>query len=413
MGGAASTLVVTSQERPETYPEQMPAHAARRLLAVVRGLPEDAVLAGGLLVAAQLELLLVGPVPHEGVAVVAAFGLTVPFAWRRRHPLPVMAVVIGTFLTQTALGVPDNAQVIVPLVWALASFGAAAYSSLPTALAAFPVVAVPLAVLGAFGTVIPTLSDLLYAVAIFTGVPWVAGRLYRARSAEAIGYARRAARAEAESERRAQEVLEQERRRIARELHDIVAHSLSLMVLQAGAASEVLTRSPDKARSALETVQDTGRQALVEMKRLLAVLRAPDSGTELGPQPGLADLGALVEHVRSAGVDVALDIPGELHAPAGVELSAYRVVQEALTNVIKHAGAAHAVVTVRSYPRDLEVEIVDDGKGSAADRGNGHGLIGMRERVGLYGGELTTGATAAGFAVRARFPVDGSAGRAR
>jgi signal transduction histidine kinase len=169
----------------------------------------------------------------------------------------------------------------------------------------------------------------------------------------------------------------------------------------------VLTRSPDKARSALDTVQDTGRQALVEMKRLLAVLRAPDTATELGPQPGLADLTALVDQVRTAGVDVALDLPSQLHAPAGIELSAYRVVQEALTNVIKHAGAEHAAVTVRGHSRDLEVEVVDDGKGSAAARGNGHGLIGMRERVGLYGGELTTGATADGFAVRARFPLDG------
>jgi signal transduction histidine kinase len=411
VGGAASTLDPTTQNRPETYPEQMP---ARRPLAALRSLPEDSVLAGALLVAAQLELLVVGPVPHEAVAVVAAFGLTVPFAWRRRQPLLVLVVVIGTFLTQAALGVPDNAQVIVPLVWALACFGAAAYSSsLPTALAAFAVVAVALAVLAALGILIPSLSDLLYAVAILTLVPWMIGRLYRARRAEAIRYAGRAARAEAESERRAQEVLELERRRIARELHDIIAHSLSLMVLQAGAASEVLTRSPDKARSALDTVQDTGRQALVEMKRLLAVLRAPDTASELGPQPGLADLTALVDHVRTAGVDVALDLPSQLHAPAGIELSAYRVVQEALTNVIKHAGAEHAAVTVRGHPRDLEVEVVDDGKGSAAARGDGHGLIGMRERVGLYGGELTAGAAADGFAVRARFPLDGSAGRPR
>jgi signal transduction histidine kinase len=229
VGGAASTLDPTTQNRPETYPEQMP---ARRPLAALRSLPEDSVLAGALLVAAQLELLLVGPVPHEGVAVVAAFGLTVPFAWRRRRPLLVLAVVIGTFLAQAALGVPDNAQVIVPLVWALACFGAAAYSSsLPKALAAFAVVAVALAVLAALGILVPSLSDLLYAVAILTLVPWMIGRLYRARRAEAIGYARRAARAEAESERRAQEVLELERRRIARELHDIIAHSLSLMVL--------------------------------------------------------------------------------------------------------------------------------------------------------------------------------------
>lgn len=220
----------------------------------LRRLPRDTVLAACLLITAQLELLLAGPFPERWIAVIAAFGLTVPFVWWHRRPLVVLGVVMASFLTQTALGVADNTQVVVPLVWSLASFGVGAYSTSRVALAGLLLVALPIGGLVAIGGIIPTMSDLLYAATIFTTVPWVTGRVYRARRAEAVEYARRAALAEAEAEARAREVLETERRRIARELHDIIAHSISLMVLQAGAAGEVLERSPGRAREALNTV---------------------------------------------------------------------------------------------------------------------------------------------------------------
>jgi signal transduction histidine kinase len=370
--------------------------------------PRDTVLAACLLVAAQVELLAAGPVPHRAIAILAAFGLTVPFAWWHRWPLLVLGVVMASFLTQTAIGVPDNAQVLVPLVWALASFGVAAYSTLRVALAGLLVVAVPIGGLVAIGGVIPTLSDLLYAATIFTMAPWITGRIYRARRAEAVEYARRAAFAEADAERRAREVLETERRRIARELHDIIAHSLSVMVLQAGAASEVLERSPGRAREALATVQDSGRQALVEMKRLLSVLRTTEGAAQLEPQPGLDSIPALVDQVSHPGLDVQLRMDlGPLRAPAAIELSAYRVVQEALTNVIKHADAQHVQVDVRGGAGFVEVEVVDDGR-SVATTGSGNGLVGMRERVALYHGDLQVGPGPNGFRVRARFPLDGS-----
>jgi MYXO-CTERM domain-containing protein len=375
------------------------------LSATLRRAPGNLFLAGGLLAVAELELVVVGPVPHQGVAAVGAIGLTLPFVWRRRRPLLVLVVMMATFLTQTRLGVPHNAQVIVPLVWALACFGVAAYAPLSRAAAGLVVVAVPIGTLAGLG-VVPGLSNLLYVAAIFTLAPWGAGRFYRLSREESVEYARRAAHAEADSERRAHEVLELERQRIARELHDIIAHSLSLMVLQAGAAGEVLTRSPDQARAALATVQDTGRQALVEMKRLLLVLRSPDATPSLGPQPGLADLGALVQHTRAAGLAVTLRRDGdETPIPAGIELSVYRVAQESLTNVVKHASAEQAEVRLRLRRRFVEVEIVDDGRTPAGSRGNGHGLIGMRERVALYRGEFEAGPGPNGFTVRARFPL--------
>jgi MYXO-CTERM domain-containing protein len=384
----------------------MPTRAAPGLPATLRRAPGDPTLAGALLAAAEIELIAIGPVPHQSVAMVAAAGLTLPFAWRRRRPLLVLAAMMGTFLIQTRLGVPHNAQVMVPLVWALASFGVAAYAPLTRALAGLVGVGVVIGGFAGLG-IVPGLSNLLYVAAIFTLIPWGAGRLYRLRREETIQYARRAARAEADSERRAREILEMERRRIARELHDIIAHSLSLMVLQAGAAGEVMTRSPDQARLALGTVQDTGRQALAEMKRLLLVLRSPDATPSLGPQPGIADLDPLVDHIRAAGLNVTLSRDGDGAAiPPGIELSIYRVAQESLTNVVKHAEATRVEVCLRLRPCYVEVEIVDDGRARAEIRGNGQGLIGMRERVALYRGEFDAGRGPDGFTVRARFPLN-------
>jgi signal transduction histidine kinase len=205
----------------------------------------------------------------------------------------------------------------------------------------------------------------------------------------------------------------EERGRIARELHDVVAHSVSVMVVQAQAGPRLLGE-PEQARGAFRSIEASGREALVELRRLLGILRTGDEHLAIGPQPGLGSLQSLVEQMREAGLPVELRVEGEpLQLPPGVDLSAYRIVQEALTNTLKHAGQAEAEVVVRYGASELELEVVDNGSGGAASvNGPGHGLIGMRERVALYGGELVTGTrNSGGYAVRARLPLTrGAAG---
>jgi signal transduction histidine kinase len=218
---------------------------------------------------------------------------------------------------------------------------------------------------------------------------------------------RRAQLAERERDLAAREAVVEERARIARELHDAIAHNVSMMVVQASAAGRVLEGDQQDVRRALETVETTGRATVDEMRRLIGVVRSAD-GLALAPQPTLSDLERLVSEVRDAGVDVDLQVEGNaVPLPPGIDLSAYRIVQEALTNTLKHAGDASAVVVVRYRGRDVELEVVDDGgSGSTNGTGTGHGLIGMRERVALWGGELEAGPReGGGFAVKARLPV--------
>ncbi|SEL96301.1 sensor histidine kinase [Nonomuraea pusilla] len=217
-----------------------------------------------------------------------------------------------------------------------------------------------------------------------------AGRLERARAADT-----RAARAE-------------ERSRIARELHDVVAHHVSVMTVQAAAARRVLGKDPELAREALSAIEHTGRLAMTEMRNIVGVLRT-DARAELGPQPGVRDLPALLEQMREAGLPALLHVEGEPRPlPPGVDLAAYRLVQEGLTNSLRHAGpGATAVVTLTHRPGELDVRVEDDGTGQAAPaERTGHGLVGIRERVALYGGILSIGPrTGGGFEVRARFPL--------
>jgi signal transduction histidine kinase len=219
---------------------------------------------------------------------------------------------------------------------------------------------------------------------------------------------RRADIAERERELAAREAVVDERARIARELHDAIAHNVSMMVVQAGAERRVLDESHGSTREVLETVEEIGRNALTEMRRLVGMLRT-DEDDPLAPQPGLGDLATLVGQVREAGLPVELRVEDEPRAlPVGVELSAYRIVQEALTNALKHAGDAHASVCVRYGADSLELEVVDDGAGANAElaTGGGHGLVGMRERVALYGGRFEAGhRPAGGFTVRVLLPI--------
>jgi signal transduction histidine kinase len=213
--------------------------------------------------------------------------------------------------------------------------------------------------------------------------------------------------AERERDVAAREAVVAERARIARELHDAIAHNVSMMVVQAGAERSVLGEQQSSTREVLETVEEIGRGALTEMRRLVGMLRS-DEHDPLTPQPGLDDLPQLVTQVREAGLPVDLEIEGERRElPVGLELSAFRIVQEALTNALKHAGDARATVRVRYGPDSLELEIVDDGAGAAPRTdGGGHGLVGMRERVALYGGRFEANRRAAGgFTVRALLPI--------
>ncbi|MBE2318151.1 sensor histidine kinase [Solirubrobacter sp. CPCC 204708] len=213
----------------------------------------------------------------------------------------------------------------------------------------------------------------------------------------------------AEAEQHAQTAVADERARIARELHDAVAHSVSVMVLQAGAVRRLLGDDParEREREALAGVEETGRQAVVELHRMLGILRKRDDGAELAPQPSLARVEALVEQVREAGLNATLNIEGDPATLApGLDMSAYRIVQEALTNALRYAPGARVDVRVR-YGRDLQLEVRDDGPGHAPSAGSGHGIVGMRERAALFGGELEAGPLpgGAGFRVHARLPA--------
>jgi signal transduction histidine kinase len=212
---------------------------------------------------------------------------------------------------------------------------------------------------------------------------------------------RRAELAERERDVAAREAVVEERARIARELHDVIAHNVSMMVVQAGAERRVLDGASGSTHEVLETIEQIGRSALTEMRRLLGMLRS--DADPLAPQPGLDDLPMLVTQVREAGLPVELSVDGELRElPAGIELSAYRIVQEALTNALKHAGDAHATVSIHYGPDSLELEIADDGTGGPSRAASGgHGLVGMRERVALYGGRFDAARRpGGGFTVR-------------
>jgi len=234
------------------------------------------------------------------------------------------------------------------------------------------------------------------------------GMFVRARRQLVFSLRDRALRAETEQQLRVEQARQQERARIAREMHDAVAHSVSVVVLQAGAAEQVLATAPERAREALVTIQDTGREAIVELRRMLGVLHDPVADASLAPQPSVDRLDALLEQVRAAGLPVELTVEGQpRRLPPGIDRSAYRIVQEGLTNALKHAGPAHASVRLRYAERALELEVLDDGRGPAGASGGGFGLLGMHERAALYGGVLAAQERpGGGYALSARLPLE-------
>ncbi len=251
-----------------------------------------------------------------------------------------------------------------------------------------------------------TASSYVFIPALF-GITWLAGVALHSREERAEAAEARAAQAEREREAAARIAVAEERARIARELHDVVAHSVSVMVLQVGAVRHKLPGALEDEADALRGVERTGRTALAEMRRLLGAMRREGDGAELGPQPGLDSLNVLVAEVERAGLPVRVHVEGEPVplAPA-LDLSAYRIVQEGLTNALKHAHASRADVTVRYAPEELRIEVRDDGRGPAGGDGRGHGLVGVSERVKIYGGQMSAGRSPdGGFVLDARLPL--------
>jgi signal transduction histidine kinase len=245
---------------------------------------------------------------------------------------------------------------------------------------------------------------------VFFALAWALGKTLRWRQLRGDRLEARTVELEAAREQQVQTAVAEERAQIARELHDVVAHSVSLMVLQAGAARQAFDQQPEKARASLLSVETTGRSAMSELRRLLGILRKPGEVDDLAPQPSLRHVDLLIAGMRQAGLEVELEVVGGGEpAPPGVDLAAYRIVQEGLTNVLKHSAPCHAWVKIRSDRAAVEVSIENDGavRDGSNGAGTGHGLIGMRERTGVYGGTLEAGPRpGGGFSVRARLPFE-------
>lgn len=386
--------------------EPLTAHAVDRLRAVDPRVV-DWLLA--IVVATLLQVhLALADQPGQSLAnLIGGLLLALPLAWRRRAPLAVVVGFVGVAVLNETLSPRGLFAGSPPLLASLAAAALVFYSVGAYAESRPAVAGATIGVAGLWTTVIVSgevdVQSFLFSAGLVVASPWLAGRTARSRHL-------RAAAIEREREQREQLAVGDERARIARELHDVVAHSVGVMVVQAQGARRVLDGDPDRAREALGAIEHTGRTALEEMRRSLGVLRRDGAEAALTPQPGMDGLGALVEHTRRGGLTVEVTLEGEPRPlPQGVDLSAYRIVQEALTNAVKHASGAHARVTVRYGEHDLELEVADDGSGASVNgsrRGSGHGLVGMRERVALYGGEVRAGpGPEGGFVVRASLPL--------
>jgi signal transduction histidine kinase len=343
----------------------------------------------------------------RGVLSVLVLFVTLPLAVRRRRPALTLltaagALVVGAFLVSHSNGVPVG--IFLAMLLAFYSVGAHCDDRRSYFVGLVAVAAIAAADLARPGTF--SASGTRPAAWLAFAIAWLVGRDLRRRRQRVAELEDRAVRLEREREERALLAVAEERGRIARELHDVIAHSVSVIVVQAQAGPHLLN-DPERVRGVFRAIESSGRDALVELRRLLGILRSGDEQLAIGPQPGLGSLESLVEQVRASGLPVELRIEGErVHLPAGIDLSAYRIVQEALTNVVKHAGDAAAEVVIRYRAGALELDVVDDGHGRTASRnGSGQGLIGMRERVALYGGTLEAGIRdGGGYVVRARLP---------
>jgi len=361
-----------------------------------------------------------GPIPHMGGSLIgpkpvlsAIVGLiSIGLALRLRYPLVALVLAMSPFGVHALFdhffgkGGPNLFEVFLSQVFMVYSTAANTHGRRSYAGAA---VVVALQLLG-YGPTLPGSFDQASGEWVFYAIAWALGKTLRRRALRGDRLEARAAELEAKQQEQIQAAIADERARIARELHDIVAHSVSLMVLQAGAARQALDRQPEKAREPLLSVEATGRSAMSELRRLVAMLRQPEDEDQLAPQPSLRHLNLLVAQMRETGLVIEVDESCRQDGiPPGVDLSAYRIAQEALTNVLKHAGAAHVALKVRCDGAAVEVTVEDDGRGPSAGESltGGHGLIGMRERVNLFGGHFEAGArVGGGFRVFAHLPFE-------
>lgn len=333
----------------------------------------------------------------------------IPLLWRRTRPVP-SSVATGVVLAGIlALAPMDISHPLFLMALSLvAAYSVAAHESRLSWAAAGGVVVTAgmtfdVILYGPGGT-----DDAVWPFRVVeVAVAWLVGRALHRSGRLVSALDLRAGQLAVDQERRAAAAVAEERARLARELHDVVAHNVSLIVVQAGAAEQVVHATPERAVEPLQNIQLIGRQTIDELRRLLGILRDHDDALATAPQPTLAQIDTLVEQVRRAGTAVTVEHEGELRVPASIDLSAYRILQEGLTNVVKHAEATAARVLIRSNGSGLLLEVTDDGRGSNGSRGNGLGLVGMRERVALLGGELeTTDRPGGGFQLRAWLPLN-------
>lgn len=339
----------------------------------------------------------------DALALLLGLATCLPLYLRRRQPLPALT---ASAVAITVLAVSEYATNNLPNATLFLAYAVGAFAPRRQAIVGLGVVVLAIVTIWLSDTPDLDTNGMILNIALFSAA-WLAGQVVRARSLTAAAQLAEAEkRAEAENQAAARAVAE-ERLRIAQELHDVVAHSMSVIAVQAGMGAHVLDSQPEEARRALENISQTSRTTLNEMRRLLGVLRDEEGERSHAPAPGLDEVPHLVDDVRRAGLPVELDIAGPSEAvPHGVELSVYRLVQESLTNIIKHAGTASATVTISCTPVDVDVEVVDDGRGAAVKNGHGgHGLVGMRERVAVWGGTLDAGPrVGGGFRIHARIP---------
>jgi signal transduction histidine kinase len=369
----------------------------------------DAVLAAFMAVSSVMPVLRGDPSWGKPKALGVALALlsTVPVAWRARRPLTMAAIVLGANGACIYAAAPHQAAFQPFVALTLTGYSAGSRAEGRRALWAPPLLlaaSAPVFVAARLhgqdsGNIIPSTVWLVAA--------WAAGRTVRSGRHKNTALERANRELAEQRELQAQAAVAVERGRIARELHDVVAHNVSMMVVQAGAAARVLHGEQPDVRNALDVIAAAGRETVDEMRTMLGVLRSDDGTATLRPQPGLADLEHLVDGTREAGLPVTLQIEGTPRPlPPALDLSAFRIVQEALTNTLKHAGPARAEVTVRYEDGLVTLEIADTGRGPRDGGGTGHGLVGMRERAAMFGGELeASGAGGTGFTVRARLPL--------
>lgn len=375
----------------------------------ILGLPLADVVLAVVLLAVKLAGMATGIQPGGGAASWALAPLwTLPLAWRARAPLAVALVVAATDVVEVSLvGSQDSvvflaAFLLVP--YSLAARGRSARRIACGVAALLVAGGVSQAAQPSPGSTGAWTSTIAGDLALVV-VPLLVGLALRQQRLRAETLEQLARQLEREREERARAAVAEERTRIARELHDEIAHAMSVIAIQADAAEGVLSHDPALVRSPLLAIRDTARDALADMRRVVGALRSGEQA-ELAPEPGLARLGSLLEQTRSAGLDVELRIEGEPSPlPPSLDLAAYRVLQEGLTNVRKHAGARRVEVVLR-YGRDaVGVEVSDDGGGDGAGGGAGRGLAGLRERVALLGGEFIAGPRSQGFALRVTLPL--------